>query len=297
VVATDAQFALPTAVTLRSLWEHMAGEDLHVVVLHDDVDASLRATVDASLPPGAPTPRWVQADLTTLGDLPPQHLPPATWFRLLALEVVPPDVERVVYLDVDVLIRGSLSALWSVDLAGRPVGAVRSVNYPSIGTWGAFDHWRRYGIDPQLPFFNAGLLVIDAERWRAAGTSDRIVELLGSGDIRGGDQQALNVALAGCWQELDPMWNQQTPLLDDAHGGPLLYDLATLERARRDPLVIHFLDRPKPWHVDSTHPARGLWRAEAARTAFAPVALDRTSRFDKLRRRAKRAASALVHGT
>ncbi len=296
MVATDARFAIHTAVTLRSLALQSEPDPIQVTVLHDGVDADLRQRVDASLPVSAPAPRWVEADVGALGPLPPTHLPRATWFRLLAIEALPPEVDRFVYLDVDVLVRKSLAPLWSIDLGGRPLGAVRSVNYPSIGTWGAFDHWRRYGLDPRLAFFNAGLLVVDVASWAGADTTRRIIELMASGDIHGGDQQALNVALAGCWTELDPVWNQQPPLLDDRHGGHLLYDDATIDRARHDPAVIHFLDRPKPWHVGSAHPARLLWRAEAAQTAFAPVTLERPRLLDQVRWRVKRAASALIRG-
>jgi lipopolysaccharide biosynthesis glycosyltransferase len=296
VVATDAAFALPTAVTLRSLYLQEGCEDIEVTVLHDGVDADLRQRVDASLPADAPPLRWVAADISVLGELPSYHLPPSTWFRLLAVDVLPPDVDRFVYLDVDVLVRQPLNPLWDVDLDGRPLGAVRSVNYPSMGTWGAFDHWRRYGIDPRLPFFNAGMLVVDVDGWNASDATARIVGLMGSGDIRGGDQQALNVAFAGRWTELDPIWNQQTPLLHDGRGGHLLYDDATIERAREAPAVIHFLDRPKPWHEDCTHPFRELWRAEAAATAFAPVSLERRRLTEVVRWRLKRAASALIKG-
>jgi lipopolysaccharide biosynthesis glycosyltransferase len=140
------------------------------------------------------------------------------------------------------------------------------------------------------------MLVVDVEAWAAAGTTAQIMDLMASGDIHGGDQQALNVALAGRWTELDPIWNQQTPLLDDRRGGHLLYDDHTIDQARADPAVIHFLDRPKPWHVDSTHPARQEWRDEAGRTAFAPIQLERTPQTEKVRRRLKRAASAIVRG-
>jgi lipopolysaccharide biosynthesis glycosyltransferase len=296
VVATDAGFALPTAVTLRSLYRQEGADDIVVTVLHDGIDAGLQERVEASLPAGSHALRWVDADVSVLGDLPPYHLPPSTWFRLLAISALPADVERFVYLDVDVLVRQPLGELWEVDLRGNPLGAVRSVNYPSLGTWGAFDHWRRYGIDPRLPFFNAGMLVVDVAAWAAADTTARIVELMASGDNHGGDQQALNVVLAGRWTELDPIWNQQTPLLHDGRGGHLLYDDTTIDRARESPAVIHFLDRPKPWHADCTHPARELWRAEAAETAFAPITLERRRVSDIVRWRVKRAASALIKG-
>jgi lipopolysaccharide biosynthesis glycosyltransferase len=84
--------------------------------------------------------------------------------------------------------------------------------------------------------------------------------------------------------------------LDDRKGAHLLYDDATLERARHDPAIVHFSDRPKPWHRDCTHPLRDDWRRVANDTSFAPVALDATSISAIARRRLKRAAAALIRG-
>lgn len=296
VVATDARFALPTAVLLRSLVAHAGFDTIHVTILHEGVTPELQAKVEASVPSAGTSLHWVPADLERLGEVPETHLPPSAWFRLLAVDAVPPTVSRLLYLDVDMLVRAPLLDLWATDLGGRPIAAVRSVNFPSIGTYGGFDHWRRHGLDPRLPYFNSGLLLIDADLWRRESTTSEVMRFMRSGDNHGGDQQALNVHFAGRWLELDPRWNQQTPLLDDRCGGHLLYDDATIDRARDDPAIIHFLDRPKPWHRGCTHPARDLWRAAAGDTAFAPVDLDRDPIREIVRWRVRRAASALVKG-
>jgi len=296
VVATDARFALPTAVMLRSLVAHAGFDTIDVTVLHERVSPELQTKVAASVPSGGATLRWVDVNLDRLGELPATILPTASWFRLLAVDAAPAAATRVLYLDVDMLVCASLVELWTADLHGEPMAAVRSVNFPSIGTYGGFDHWRRYAVDPRLPYFNSGLLLIDTEAWRREAATEQIVRFMGSGDNHGGDQQALNIHFAGRWHELDPRWNQQTPLLDDRRGGHLLYDDPTIDAARAEPAIIHFMDRPKPWHRGCTHPAREWWRAAAAETAFAPYELERDPIRDQIGWRIRRAASALVKG-
>lgn len=287
---------MPTAVTLRSFLAHNGGEPTDIVVLHDGVSAQSQQLVERSLEAGAYRLRWVDGRNERLATVPAFHLPRPAWFRLLAAEVVPAPEGRVLYLDTDVLVCAPLTDLWDANLDGAVIGAVRSVNFPSVSSWGAFDHWREHDVDPRAPYFNSGMMLIDVARWREAEVTERAMTFMRSGHNTGGDQQALNVVLCNRWRELHPRWNQQTPLLDDRRGVQLMYDDDTIATARDDPAVIHFLDRPKPWHQDSTHPARERWRAAAAETAFAPITLERTRLLRELTWRVKRAGIAIVRG-
>ncbi|HEV2309377.1 MAG TPA: glycosyltransferase family 8 protein [Acidimicrobiia bacterium] len=298
VLATDRSYALPTAVTLRSLLLANAPSPVDVTILHDAVDASTRALVDASAPEGASgTVEWIDLHGHAVASLPPGGLAPAAWFRLAIPEVVGPGT-RVVYLDTDVLVRQSLQPLASVELGGAAIGAIRSVNFPSLASWGAVDEWRELGLPPRAPYFNSGVVVVDTDAWLDAGVDARVLELVESGIVHRAlpDQKALNIALCGRWRELDPTWNQQTPLLDDRKGAHLLYTDEVVDRVRHEPAVVHFSDRPKPWHRDSTHPFRHEWRSVANETAFAPIKLIRPRLAESATWRAKRAAAALVRG-
>lgn len=296
-VATDSGFVLPTAVTLRSLAES-ADQALEVVILHDHVGDELKRRLESSLGAKAPPIHWIDMGDHQVGRTDRMHLPGAANFRLFIDELDVEWPDRVVYLDVDTLVRKSVVPLWSIDLGDKAVAAVRSVNYPCIGTYGAVDHWKRIGLNARLPFFNSGFLVLDMAAWTARGLGAKTRSFMASPNAASpnADQEALNVCLAGQWLELDPQWNQQSPLHDDNRGAPLLYNDEELAAARNDPAIVHFTDRPKPWHVDCTHPWRDEWRSVAAQTAFAPIRLERTSVLEEIRWRIKRAGVALVRG-
>ena len=296
-VATDAAFALPTAVTLRSLLSTAEADEFAVSILHGGVDERTQEQIARSLPDGGRSLTWVMVDDRALRSLPAHHLSVAAYYRLMIPELLP-DTARVLYVDSDVLFRKSPAPLWDVDLGGNLAAAVRSVNYPALCSWGAMDHWRELGLSPRAPYFNSGLMMIDQEGWRRESVRPRVVDFVGSKFANGAtvDQQALNATLSERWLELPPTWNLQPPLLDDRRGGHLLYDDAPLDEARHDPSVVHFSDRPKPWHCDSAHPFREDWRDAASATAFAPIALETTSALANARWRAKRAAAALVSG-
>src|SRR5207244_3526543 len=101
-----------------------------------------------SLPEGRSTLTWLRVDGSPLECLPTGHLSVAAYYRLMIPELLP-DMDRVLYVDSDVLFRGSVEPLQHVDLGINPVAAVRSVNFPSVCTWGAMNHWRDLGLEPR----------------------------------------------------------------------------------------------------------------------------------------------------
>lgn len=297
VVATDQNFVVPTATTLRSL-SLQERHPVTVWILATNVSHSSKCAVEASLAGNQVQLQWVDMQDVDLGDTSGSKLGPASFSRLAIGEVLPTDVGRVLYMDVDMLVMDSLAPLWEHSDQGMVAWAVRSVNYPSICTYGAMDHWPNLGLDPRAHYFNSGLLMIDLHAWRELGIGQRALAHLASPHANGAlaDQEALNVALHGRWGELDPRWNQQTPLLDHNRGAPLLYSDEILRQARDQPAVIHFLDRPKPWQKGCTHPARHEWLKVAESTAFAPISVESPSMIKEVRWRIRRAASAIVKG-
>lgn len=297
VVATDESFAMPTAVALRSLARASEGP-ICVTVLHDSISPAAMDRISRSLPHEDVELRWSDVGHLDAGATRRSHLGVATYFRLWVERVVPPEATRVLYLDVDTIVRRDLAPLFATDLAGHVLAAVRSVHFPFVGSRGAVNHWRQLGLDPRAPFFNAGVLLIDVARWRSEGVEARALEYLQGPHLGGGaDQEALNVALTDRWLAIPPIWNQQTPILTDDHGAHLIHTADEIAAARSDPAIVHFQTRPKPWHRGSSHPWAAEWLDHAAGVAFDRVTgLRERPLADEARWRAKRAASALLRG-
>ena len=297
VVATDENFAMPTAVTLRSLLVH-GGDGWAVTVLHNGLSIDAIDGIVAALPATDHELSWHDVSGFVHGATTPSHLPDSTYFRLQMGAALDPSVERALYLDVDMLVRRDLRPLWDIELGGSPLAAVQSVNYPWVGTRGAVDDWAELGLDPRARFFNAGLLLVDLDAWRRDEVAERALDYLRSPHCgKGADQEALNVATSGTWLPLDPTWNQQTPMLDNQHGAHLFFDADAIDEARTDPAIVHFQTRPKPWHRGCVHPWRDEWVEVAEATVFRPITdLRERSVADEWRWRTRRAASALVKG-
>ena len=121
--------------------------------------------------------------------------------RLLMGRLLPQEVERVLYLDGDTIVRGSLAELWATGLEGRVLGACIE---PTV------NRQRRQALGLEaLPYFNSGVLLIDLARWRSEHTEQRILDFYRArdGKLFAPDQDAINGALAGEIYALSPKYN------------------------------------------------------------------------------------------
>lgn len=166
----------------------------------------------------------------------------ATYARLQIGEIFQ-EQEQVLYLDADTLVLTDLCELDALTLQpGKIIAACIEPYTPTFDSPnGVIDH-QKLGIKGIMPYFNAGVMLIDVQRWNKAGVMDQAVDYLRRLDLRITlfDQEALNVALVNRWQTLIPEWNVSR------------YWMRVERRANRprileDARIVHFLSTEKPW--------------------------------------------------
>jgi lipopolysaccharide biosynthesis glycosyltransferase len=293
VLNADDRYAKQLAVALRSLSEAAASSEYQAFVLQSGFDRELRERVEASCDANVSIV-WLDVDDDLVeGVHLSRRLTRASVFRVVAATVLPPDLARVVYLDCDVLVRHPPDELWSMELGGAPVAAVRDAYIPVV----CMDvPWRSSGIDPRAPYFNAGVLVVDLDRWRSLDIATRGITLLRDLQLHYVDQSALNILFASQWRALPPTWNLQTNHLADERSRAWGFeDLAELDRAIADPVIVHLNGGRfgRPWEAGSSHPYRDEWYETLDRTAWAGWRPRRTRAADAARRE-RRAAAVLL---
>ena len=176
----------------------------------------------------------------------------AVYRRLFLDRVLPSHYERIVALDADMLVRRpGLGRLASLDLRGAPLAAALDMIFLMDFRGGALAqkfqaHRRALGLAPDTPYFNAGLMAIDRARWSGEELGERAMRALltDPGRYPYMEQSALNELIAGRFAPLSPRYNFM--------GDFFLLDL----EARIDPIVLHFVNRPKPWDLSD-------WRGDA----------------------------------
>ncbi|WP_340852533.1 glycosyltransferase [Ligilactobacillus salivarius] len=129
------------------------------------------------------------------------NLPISSYYRIFLADILP-DVDRIIYLDVDVLAIGDLTELWHTDLEGNFLAACLDEQaFTKSGTNVLQPRRREY--------FNSGVLVLDLFLFRKYNIISEFFDyLIDTTDLYNlGDQDALNLYFLDAVKLLDSSWN------------------------------------------------------------------------------------------
>ena len=244
LLVSNDKFCPHVATMLMSVAASTPGP-LRANIVTNDASVESRRRVAHAVP--SMEIRWLRCG--SLEGLPrTSGIDPISYGRLFGPGQLHGDVERLIYLDVDTLVRHDLTPLWESDLDGKPVGAVRDawvtwVGHPTLG----IPDYEALGFAARVPYFNAGVMVIDVQQWNDLNAEDRCLEFLSrQRDNRFADQDALNAIFYENWAPLPMRWNVFANPTK-----PTLIELETstqeVRDAQRDPAIVHFAASPKPW--------------------------------------------------
>jgi lipopolysaccharide biosynthesis glycosyltransferase len=193
----------------------------------------------------------------------------AMWFRIFLPELLP-DVDRILYLDVDTVAVDSLKPLAEIALDGYFLAAVTNVFQR--------EHLHRpasLGLSGPESYFNSGVLLMNLDEMRDHGCTSALAEFAASRgpQLEWPDQDALNVVLGERRLPLHPRWNFMNSMRFPWSAE--VFSEGQLEEARRRPAIRHF-EGPgdnKPWHLYCERKDRQLYRAHLRRTPWRTDAL------------------------
>ena len=263
VACTDKWFVMPTGVMMYSVCVNNPDVDINFHVIVDDNVTSedqhdLEDVVKSFNNKSACFYSFndVYDDAFPSGrDL--YYITKTTYFRLFIDVLLPSNIEKVLYLDGDIIVRHSLLPLWEVDLGNHAIAAVID------GMEGNAEFYDRLKYPPYLGYFNAGMLLINLKYWRNNHVIKEFRQYMEnhSDSIMYHDQDVLNVTFREKKLQLPIKYNMQHVFLTKAP----LYDYLKYEQevldARQDPIIIHFTGPYKPWdkYQRCPHPFRSTF--------------------------------------
>ena len=229
VYAANSTYALPLAVSLVSVVRNLsANTRLNVYVLvsnmPDEHIAKIERSTRDNLKPSCEVEFfWKTVDLTMFERLFKnsdgiQYITIDTYSRLLIGDLLPPDLDQVIYLDADTVVLGDLCTL-AKPIEGFTIAAVRGCMFPYVSSSRAgrpvVFNWSSIGIAANARYFQCGVLVINLRAWRNGKAAERAMDYLSEywEQIQLADQGVLNAVLHDSWTPLDQRWNQTTTVL------------------------------------------------------------------------------------
>jgi lipopolysaccharide biosynthesis glycosyltransferase len=270
--ATEGDYVAHSAAMLHSLLAGTTDASVRIHYLHGpDFDTSEASRIAEMVESNGGSITFISVPDELCGGLPTEGFTgKATWYRVLVPQLFP-SLDRLLFLDLDLIVTESLRALWETDLEGGYVAAVTNVlprHYADALAAAGFDC---------STYFNAGVLLMDLERMR----KDRCVEAMVDYGVSNADrlvlrdQDALNAVLGRRRLALDPRWNCMNSFFVYSWSADV-FDTDALEAAKRNPAIRHF-EGPginKPWHRGSESPMRELYFEHRRQTPWPEVQLE-----------------------
>ncbi|MBR8839335.1 MAG: glycosyltransferase family 8 protein [Stigonema ocellatum SAG 48.90 = DSM 106950] len=264
VCAADDRYSMPLAVTLRSVLENLDSErSINFFIIDGGIKQHNKKRILKSLGSKLYTIEWLQPSTELLSKMVVSgHVKIASYFRLLMSHILPFQLQKVIYLDSDLIVLKNLDLLWDVDIGEAYLLACQDLGIPYVSDPYGLANYKELGIPADSKYFNAGVLVINLEKWRSENIGMKVIQYLEQNKdyIRWHDQDGLNAVLAGTWGELDPRWNQVPSIYlkySSWKDSPFLEDV--YKKLSHDPFIIHFASSNKPWNSRVYHPANYLF--------------------------------------
>ena len=181
------------------------------------------------------------------------HVSVVTYYRLNLHTLLPPDIERVIYIDSDTIVVDSLLKLWNIDIGSKPIA-------------GCADAWRnplksiRLNLPSSHKYFNAGVLIFNLAELRKSKMLDDAVELYHAHEkeIVFQDQDILNILFCNRTYTLPLRWNINDLMFRYSYIRPS-YEVDDARKAVLDPGIIHFSGSIKPWDTRCVNPLGGWY--------------------------------------
>jgi lipopolysaccharide biosynthesis glycosyltransferase len=177
--------------------------------------------------------------------------PKGIYYRLLIPSLI--DESRVLYLDSDIIVNGSIRELYNQEFGDAYVCAIEDPG---------FDRHRQLKMDATARYFNSGMMLINLAKWKSTGLQKKVIDFIENNPdaIWFPDQCGLNSVINGQWKSVPLKFNQQSSIFSEGFDAKFdCFSKDELREARANPVIIHYTSGSKPWHFKNRHPYKNLY--------------------------------------
>lgn len=275
VCATDDNFVQHCSIMLVSLLCN--NKDVNIYIMTEGLKPDNQKIIEEEVAAKGGNVHFCLVDSSIIDNLPLSkveglnHISKATYYRLLIADILPECIDKVLYLDCDIIVNDSLEELWNIDMAEKAIAAS-----PQIGSG---HDCERLGYPIEDCYFNAGVTLMNLAYCRKHDITSEMLKYASDNydKLRFNDQDVLNGVLHDRSIHILPQWNMTSACYVyelDKHGdkrkGIVINDYTDAKKNIQDrkmnPCIVHYVSRPKPWDKDCVHPLYHLYYEYAKHT-------------------------------
>ena len=271
----DDDYVCHFTIALTSLLENNPNNIQRVFVVHSIKDNKLlQKNLDFFKDKYSQNVEQIYIDDKQLISLPVKsYISTASYYRLMLSDLLPSNIDKVLYLDCDIIVNGDLSKLLDLHFSQQ---IETSDEYISNNNLSDIDYYL-YAVDQEYhmesfsrldkakftgeKYFNAGVLYINLKKWRANNVTEKLLENATKYKtiLESQDQDVLNITFENFWGELSYTYNAWK------------HDKNAIEKnglSVNEIKIIHYIGPIKPWHIQCKHPYKKVYRKYFNKTPY-----------------------------
>ena len=243
-------------VVVTSVGINVTSDDVMMYLLHNGLKRSTVKRLQEIADRYKVGLKFLEIDLEILKDCPVDdkiHYGNIMMYARLLLPSMLPNLDKVIYLDCDLVVCKDLQSLWETDVNDMAVAMAPDLWYQDKGTLS------RLGINNN--YLNSGVIVMNLDYWRKHDVQNRLLSyIIDKGkELIYNDQDALNVILQKERWQLPVKYNV-TPYYFNRNLDNYPKEMhEEIREARINPIIFHFLGNIKPWSLGCYVPGKKLF--------------------------------------
>lgn len=246
LITTNKNYLHQLKVLIKSLEVNNPHEKFNIYVLHHDFTNNTKKELNSITDKIKTNINYIKISLTDFKNFPivTKRYPLEIYFKLFASLYLPQNIKRILYLDPDIVVIGSLSKLYNYPFKNNYYIATSHVS----GLVKKFNNLR-LNLSKNTPYINAGVLVINLKELRKKDIKNIIYTYV--------DKNKHKLMLPE-QDIMSSLFGQKTIILDE-----LIYNLGdravkihnyyhpkdkiNLEWVSNNTKIIHYYGKNKPW--------------------------------------------------
>lgn len=273
--APDDNYVMPTTVAMASLLKNEIKKVcIYILFIEGNLQEENKYILQNTADKFDTKIKFIEVKKEKLKEFPSFRHGLSAYLRILAPQLLA-DVDKLLYLDGDLIVDKSVKALYDIDISEYQLAAVAdlkpffSPNYTELIGY-HFNH----------PYFNTGILLMNLKALREINLQEQVKKYLKTYKelIYHEDQDILNCTCSKVFN-LEPkynsiihLWNKNIVLCRQ------LWTEEQIKEAKESPVIIHYLGGLKPWKYEIRHPFKRKWYNYVNNTSFKGYKPDRTFR-------------------
>lgn len=272
LLAITDSYAAYCAVTIVSIFENNKGNNFCIHIICADLSEENKNKMGCLFEKYGqeidiimPNIQKLQA-IVEIKDKMPSKYHVSAFYRLFVSEWLSQKIDRIIYLDCDLIVIGNLLPLWKKEM-NENISLCATHDFVRIQ-----DYHRLRICKEQHTYFNSGVLLINLAYWRKHSVGQQCIDYICTYPerIKLADQEALNAVSVGKVKYLHLKYNTMSFYFakEEYLSVRVWYDdMKAIQEAIKSPVIIHFAGE-KPWFKGDYLPYRDEWMKYLAMTEW-----------------------------